>query len=161
MRINTRLAVAVHMLTLVALNNLRGISNTSEHLALSVNTHPVVMRRMMSMLKKAGLVEVKPGVGGAYLKRSPSDITWLDIFNAVKPEEEFLLFNQHESPNPNCYVGAYIHDALEPPLLMAQKAMEDKLSTFTLLDAMIPIAEKNNMKLESSLWGDVLGEEIL
>lgn len=148
MRINTRLAVAIHILTLIELNNLKDIPNTSENLALSVNTNPVVVRRMIAMLKKAKLVEVKAGVGGAFLKRKPTEITWLDIYNAVKANEDFILFNKHENPNQSCYVGAYIHEVLENPLYIAQKAMEDKLSAFTLMDAILPIAEKNNMEMK-------------
>jgi len=148
MRINTRFAVAIHILTLIELNNLKDIPNTSENLALSVNTNPVVVRRIIAMLKKAKLVDVRAGVGGASLKRKPIDITWLDIFNAVKDNDDFILFNKHENPNQGCYVGAYIHDVLDNPLYIAQKAMEDKLATFTLLDAILPIAEKNNIKLK-------------
>lgn len=147
MRINTRFAVAIHILTLIELNNHKDIPNTSENLALSVNTNPVVVRRIVAMLKKAKLVDVRAGVGGASLKRKPIDITWLDVFNAVKDDDDFTLFNKHENPNGRCYVGAYIHEVLENPLYAAQKAMEDKLSTFTLMDALLPIAEKNNIEL--------------
>jgi len=147
MRANTRLAVAIHILTLLALDNPKEVPNTSENLALSVNTNPVVVRRIIAMLKKAKLVNVKAGVGGASLARNPKDITWLDIYNAVKSNDDFTLFNKHENPNKKCYVGAYILDVIDEPLHMAQKAMEDKLSTFTLYDAMVPIAEKNNIQV--------------
>lgn len=145
MRINTRLAVAIHILALIELNSIKDIPNTSENLALSVNTNPVVVRRLIAMLKKANMVNVKAGVGGASLKRRPKNITWLDIYNAVKSSDDSTLFNKHGQPNPQCYVGAHIHEVIDTPLNAAQKAMEDKLSTFTLLDAIIPIAEKNNM----------------
>lgn len=141
------MSVAIHILSLIELNSLKDIPNTSENLALSVNTNPVVVRRLISMLKKAGLVNVRAGVGGASLTRDSRDITWLDIYNAVKSSEDSTLFNKHENPNTNCYVGAYILDAISEPLYMAQKAMEDKLATFTLYDAIVPIAEKNNLKL--------------
>lgn len=147
MRVNTRLAVAIHILTLIALDNPKDVPNTSENLALSVNTNPVVVRRIIAMLKKAGLVNVKAGVGGASLARKPKDITWFDIYDAVKSNNDFTLFNKHENPNKNCFVGAYILDVLDEPLHLAQKAMEDKLSTFTLYDAMLPIAEKNNIQV--------------
>lgn len=147
MRINTRLTVAIHILTLIELDNYKDIPNTSENLARSVNTNPVVVRRIISMLKKANLVNVKAGVGGASLTRNPKDITWLDIYNAVKSDNDFTLFDKHENLNRNCYVGAYILEVIDEPLYQAQKAMEDKLATFTLYDAIAPIAEKNNIKI--------------
>lgn len=147
MNINTRFAVAIHILTLIELNNLRGIPNSSENLALSVKTNPVVIRRIMAMLKKAGLVEVKAGIGAAFLGRKPEDITWLEVFHAVNGDEDFVLFRKHENPNSSCYVGAYILDVLDGPFAMVQKAMEDKLASFTLMDAIYPIAQKNNINL--------------
>ncbi|QIQ21422.1 Rrf2 family transcriptional regulator [Zophobihabitans entericus] len=147
MRINTRFAVAIHVLVLIELNKYKDISNTSEHLALSVNTNPVVIRRIIAMLKKANLITVKAGVGGASLKRPPQNISWLDIYHAVQSDDEFMLFNKHEHPNQNCYVGASIHEVIDEPLHIAQKTMEEKLSTFTLLDAITPIAKKNKIAL--------------
>lgn len=147
MNINTRFAVSIHILTLIELNNLRDIPNTSENLALSVNTNPVVIRRMIAMLKKAGLVEVKAGIGAAFLRRKPQDITWLDVFHAVNGDDNFVLFRKHENPNSSCYVGAYILNVLDGPLSIVQKAMEDKLASFTLMDAIYPIAQKNNIDL--------------
>ena len=147
MRINTRLAVAIHILTLIALDSPNDVPKTSENLALSVNTNPVVIRRIIAMLKKANLVDAKSGVGGATLVRNPKDISLLDIYNAVEANDDSALFNKHENPNQNCYVGAYILDVIDAPLQAAQKAMEDKLATYTLYDALVPIAEKNHIQL--------------
>ena len=148
MRINTRLAVAIHIMTAIELFSVTGAASTSELLAKSVNTNPVVIRRIIGMLKKAGLVEVKAGVGGASLRRKPADITWLDVYNAVKDGEDASLFHMHENPQRRCYIGKYMHEVLENPLLAAQQAMEDKLATFTLLDTIAPIAEKNSIELK-------------
>jgi len=148
MRINTRLAVAIHILTAIELSAVKGLPSTSDYLALSVNTNPVVVRRVIGMLKKAGLVDVKAGVGGASLRRKPADITWLDVYNAMKVGEDVALFHMHENPTQRCYIGKYIHEVLETPFSAAQKAMEDKLATFTLLDTIVPIAEKNGIELE-------------
>ena len=148
MRINTRLAVALHILTVIELSAARGVPSTSELMAKSVNTNPVVIRRITGMLKRAGLVEVKAGVGGASLRRKAESITWLDVYHAVKTSEDVALFHLHENPQQRCYIGKYIHETLEAPLSEAQKAMEDKLATFTLMDAVRPIAEKNSIELK-------------
>lgn len=148
MRINTQFAVAIHILTLIELDNYKGIPNTSENLARSVNTNPVVVRRVIALLKNAGLVHVKSGVGGACLTRSPKDITWLDVYRAIQTSDDFTIFDKHEKVNKKCYVGAYILDVIDAPLIDAQKAMEDKLATYTLYDAIYPIAKKNKIQLK-------------
>ena len=65
MKISSRFTMAVHILALLALE--KNTLCTSEWIAKSVNTNPVVVRRIIGKLKKAGLVNVRPGTGGAYL----------------------------------------------------------------------------------------------
>lgn len=62
MSISSRFAVGIHILVLIEMNK-DGVSS-SEFLAESVNTNPVVIRKIMGMLKKSGLVEVHPGKAG-------------------------------------------------------------------------------------------------
>ncbi|SET37467.1 Rrf2 family transcriptional regulator [Paenibacillus sp. NFR01] len=130
MGISSRFAVAIHILTLID-SNKEGKS-TSEWIAASVNTNPVVIRRITGMLHKAGLVEVRPGVAGAKLTRKADEITLLDIYKAVNPAEEASLFAVHEHPNPDCPVGKNIAGAIVPVFAAAQSAMEDSLGGITL-----------------------------
>lgn len=130
MNISTRFAVAIHILTLIDSN--KDGKSTSEWIAGSVNTNPVVIRRLTGMLNKAGLVEVRPGVAGAKLSRSAADITLLEIYKAVNAVEENSLFAVHEHPNPECPVGKNIAGAIVPVFSRAQKAMEDELQGVTL-----------------------------
>ncbi|WP_151734836.1 Rrf2 family transcriptional regulator [Paenibacillus tengchongensis] len=130
MNISTRFAVAIHILTLIDSN--KDGKSTSEWIAASVNTNPVVIRRLTGMLHKAGLVDVRPGVAGARLTRSSSDITLLDIYRAVNAVGEGSLFAVHEHPNPACPVGRNIAGAIVPVFSAAQTAMEDVLKGVTL-----------------------------
>lgn len=130
MNINTRFAVAIHILTLIDSN--KDGKSTSEWIAGSVNTNPVVIRRITGMLNKAGLVNVRPGVAGATLTRSASEITLLQIYKAVNAVEEDSLFSVHEHPNPSCPVGKNIAGAIVPVFSLAQKAMESVLEGVTL-----------------------------
>lgn len=132
MNISTRFAVAIHILTLID-SNKEGKS-TSEWIASSVNTNPVVIRRITGMLSKAGLVDVRPGVAGAKLSRSPEQIPLLEIYRAVNAVEEGSLFAVHEHPNPDCPVGKNIAGAIVPVFARAQTAMEDVLQDVTLAD---------------------------
>lgn len=130
MGISSRFAVAIHILTLID-SNKEGKS-TSEWMAASVNTNPVVIRRITGMLHKAGLVEVRPGVAGAKLTRNADKITLLEIYKAVNPAEEASLFAVHDHPNPDCPVGKNIAGAIVPVFAAAQSAMEDSLDGITL-----------------------------
>ncbi|WP_379134861.1 Rrf2 family transcriptional regulator [Paenibacillus sp. sgz500958] len=130
MNISTRFAVAIHILTLI--NSNKEGKSTSEWIAGSVNTNPVVIRRITGMLHKAGLVEVRPGVAGAKLSRSASEITLLQIYKAVNAVEADSLFSVHEHPNPSCPVGKNIAGAIVPVFSLAQQAMENVLQGVTL-----------------------------
>ncbi|KWX85609.1 Rrf2 family transcriptional regulator [Paenibacillus riograndensis] len=130
MNISTRFAVAIHILTLID-SNKEGKS-TSEWIAGSVNTNPVVIRRLTGMLHKAGLVEGRPGVAGTKLARSPGEITLLEIYRAVNAAEADTLFSVHEHPNPDCPVGKNIAGAIVPVFSLAQQALENVLQGVTL-----------------------------
>ncbi|MDT8977156.1 Rrf2 family transcriptional regulator [Paenibacillus sp. chi10] len=130
MKISSRFSVAVHILSLLALEP--NAHHTSEWMAGSVNTNPVVIRRVTSQLKKAGLVDVRPGTGGATLSKPAGDITLLDVYRAVEAVEEGELFGFHDHPNPKCPIGANIESVLQLVMLRAQSAMEQVLEEMTL-----------------------------
>ncbi len=60
---NTRFPVALHILTLLAVEN-KCQPTTSEYLAVSANTNPVVIRRLLGSLRRAGLITAQLGAGG-------------------------------------------------------------------------------------------------
>lgn len=128
-QISSRFSIAVHILSLIAVS-----SNdcTGDYIAGSVNTNPVIIRRIMGMLKKAGLVDIRPGVGGASLLRDRDQITLLDVYRAVEVIEDGQLFNFHDNPNPKCPVGRNIEAALRLEMKEAQSAMEQRLAQVNL-----------------------------
>lgn len=130
MKISSRFTVAVHILSLI--NYDRNVICTSEWIAESVNTNPVVIRRVMGKLKNAGLIDIRRGLGGATLQKPLQEITLLDVYRAVDVVDEGELFQMHENPNPNCPVGANIQGVLELILFRAQDAMEAVLKEVTM-----------------------------
>ncbi|MET1248744.1 Rrf2 family transcriptional regulator [Sporolactobacillus sp. STCC-11] len=126
--INTRVAVAVHSLALIASKPHEDLP--SDYIAASVNTNPVVIRRLLGMLKKSGLIQTTAGKAGASLTRPPSDISLLDVFRAVEPKDH--LFAVHDNPNPHCPVGKSIRHVLDDAFGTAQAALERKLSSETI-----------------------------
>jgi Rrf2 family protein len=142
MKISCRFSVAVHILSLLSLN--KNAHCTSEWIAASVNTNPVIIRRIIGKLKKAGLVNVRSGTGGAYLQKDLEEITLLDVYRAVEVVEEGELFQIHEHPNPHCPVGANIQSVLEIILLRAQAAMEQILAEVTMKQLVTDLNQKIN-----------------
>lgn len=130
--ISSRVAVAVHVLAYMAWKRSEAV--TSERIAASVNTNPVVVRRIVGALRNAGMVTVQPGVGGgATLAREPEEITLLDVYRAVEDGEE--LFSLHPSePSRSCNIGGNIRDVLRPIFCSAHRAMESVLAGVTVAD---------------------------
>lgn len=127
---SNRFAVAVHIMTLLETSKKDRL--TSDYIAGSVNTNPVVIRRIIGLLNKAGLVMTSAGIAGAVITRPASEITLYDIYNAVHNNGQDELFAIHEKPNPDCQVGRNIQSSLESAFNEAQKAMELKLAQITL-----------------------------
>lgn len=132
LQISTRFSVGVHILSL--LHIMKGERCSSKFIAGSVNTNPVIIRRLLKMLSQAGLVKVERGVdGGAVLARPADEITMLDIYHAVGAADA-TLFHMHERTNPKCPVGAHIQQALEGTVSSAQQVLEASLEKQTLAE---------------------------
>ena len=112
MQISSRFTIAVHALICMEVFKDQ-YKVTSELLASSVNANPVVVRRLLQQLKKAGLVRVRRGSGGAEIAKPLEEITLLDVYNAVECVETGQLFHFHENPNQKCPVGRNIHAILD------------------------------------------------
>ena len=84
-------------------------------------------------VKSGGFGKVEAGVGGASLAKDPSEITLLDVFDAVSAVDD-ALFAFHDAPNPACPVGKNIHAVLDEKLELAQQALRDDLAKTTLKD---------------------------
>ncbi|WP_164667361.1 Rrf2 family transcriptional regulator [Virgibacillus doumboii] len=130
---NSRFAVAVHILALTSHNPREQL--TSDFIANSVNTNPVVIRRISGKLKKAGLLTSHAGIPGVAVTKESSDISLLDIYKAVQEDNE-ATFTMHENPNPDCAVGRNIQAVLDNKFDRAQKAMENELAAQTLQDVL-------------------------
>lgn len=139
MQISSRFTIALHIFTCV--DYFKDQKITSDFLASSIQTNPVIVRKILSQLKNAGLIMVARGTGGISLTRDPSTISFLDVYRAIEPLEEGNLFRFHESPNPACPVGSNIHNLLDDKLMSIQKAMEIEMEKYTLSDIQIELNE--------------------
>ncbi|MCK8784003.1 Rrf2 family transcriptional regulator [Roseomonas sp. NAR14] len=125
----TRFAVAVHILLLVATETPG--QATSVRMAGSVNTNPVVVRRIAAQLARAGLIRVRRGPGGAELARSAEAITLRDVWKAVHPSPQPLV-PIHPHPNRASAVGRAIPGLLRARFADAEDAFQEALGHITL-----------------------------
>lgn len=140
MQISSRFTIALHIFTCVDVFK-DEYKVTSDFLAGSINTNPVIIRKILTQLKAAGLITVARGTGGITVTRDLRDITFYDVYEAIDPVENGDLFHFHESPNPKCPVGRNIHALLDGKLKDIQNAMENELKRYTLLDLQSGMAE--------------------
>ncbi len=121
--------MAVHVLAVLA--HKEGDPVTSAFLAGSVNTNPVVIRRLLLALQKAKLVETRKGAGfGSRLSRSPASINLSEVFRAVEHQKPFTL--PPGKPDPECPVGQCIQEALEKVFSSAREALQRELAQTNL-----------------------------
>ena len=133
MQISTKFTIAVHIL--MAAKFFEGKQKiTSQFLAGSIGSNPVIIRNIMLRLQEAGIIEVKRGPGGITIDRPLSEITYLDIYKAVETKSGDDLFRFHENPNQMCPVGKNIHKALDASLNQIQSAFEADLASHTMQD---------------------------
>jgi Rrf2 family protein len=131
MRTSCRFAMAVHVLAVLAYKE--GDRVTSADLAGSINTNPVIVRRLLLALQQARLVETRKGAGaGSRLSRSPGRINLAEVYRAVEAVEAFATPSR--KPNKACPVGHSMLKTLEKVFASAQQALERDLRQTTLAD---------------------------
>jgi len=131
MSTNSRFAVAVH--TLVALAYIGGPATSEQLAGNTVNTNPVVLRRILARLVKAGILEAQAGkTGGFRLAREPRSIDLASVWLAV---EDGGVFGIHENAAmPSCPVSCGIKPLLAEVLEDAETALQKSLSGRKLSD---------------------------
>jgi len=140
---NTRFAVAVHILTFLQSQPTEPAS--SDLIAGSVGTNPALIRRLLSGLAAAGLTTSQMGAGGgALLARSGKSITLADVYRAVSGEAEMLPV--HDTPNPRCEVGRNIKFLLEGHIENAERAMLAELERTTIADLMSEVGRRERTR---------------
>ncbi|WP_169953758.1 Rrf2 family transcriptional regulator [Microbispora sp. H11081] len=136
MAANSRLTIATHVLTWLALAHRRGQEVlTSDQVAASVNTNSVIIRRSLGDLRRAGLVEVRHGAGAGWsLARAPREITLLQVYDAVGGEPPFGL--HRSEPNLECPVGRGIRPALNQTYGRVEQAIRRELADTSIADVL-------------------------
>jgi Rrf2 family protein len=133
---NSRMTIAVHALAWLALAQRQGRDVlTSDQVAASVNANPVIIRRSLGDLRRAGLVHVRHGAGAGWsLARAPEAITLLDVHDAVGQDPPFGL--HHTQPNLECPVGRGIRPALNEVYGDIERTLRHELAVVSVADVL-------------------------
>ncbi len=129
MAANSQFAIAVHILTVLAKEG-EGNFVKSERIADSVNTNPVVIRRLLGDLNQANLVASHTGAnGGTRLAKCPKQINLADVHKAISCGKTFAL---HRQTNDDCPIGKNIQCVLGKLQIEINDVVEAKLAQFSL-----------------------------
>jgi len=131
MHISNKCSIAVHCLVFI---NEYGEKNkvTSELLSLSTGCNPVTIRNILSSLKKAGIITVRFGTGGAKIEIPLQEISLYSICMAVEPDAIRKLMGIHSSPSPLCPVGKNINRILSDAYGPLQEDLTDSMKRITM-----------------------------
>lgn len=131
MALNCRFAVAVHVLAAIAD---RGERVSSAELAKNFKTNPVVIRRLLADLQRAGLVESSKGMnGGTVLAHPAGKITLAEVYRAVEEDGPFYIPEQR---NRTCLLARNVQKTLGSVLDRADDAMQKELGRIRLADVL-------------------------
>ena len=126
---DTKFSVALHILTMISESK---DTLSSQALATSVGTNASYIRKVIALLKNAGLIQSHQGKTGYQLSKSPKDITLLNIYFATQEVSHISLFPVHPNSNPDCPVGKHIQAAVSPLFASAEAQLEKELDHQTL-----------------------------
>lgn len=131
MQISMKCSIAVHCL--IFIYEAQGkVRVTSTLLAQSTVCNPVVIRTVISALKKAGLITVARGTGGAELCKDPSEITLYMIYHALEPDGLSSLIGIHHCEESPCPVAQNIRKVLREPYQKIEDSVREAMEGITL-----------------------------
>lgn len=133
MSLNSQFSVAVHVLAVLARYAPDYVK--SGDVAASVNTNPVVVRRILGKLSKGNLIASLPGsTGGATIARPANKITLAQVYSSLAFNEVIQL--PSKKANQDCPVGKGIETVLCRIQKDVDKAIDRELREVTLCDVM-------------------------
>jgi Rrf2 family protein len=125
---DSRLSGVLHVLLHMAE---QGRPMTSDHLAKAMQTHPVVIRRILGGLRDAGFVHSEKGHGGGWtLAKNLASITMRDVYDAIGSPGLMAMGNRTEAPG--CLVEQAVNAALDTSFRDAEALLLARFDEVTL-----------------------------
>jgi DNA-binding IscR family transcriptional regulator len=130
MKRDSRLSVALHVL--LHMNDEHG-SATSEALGSRMQTHPVVIRRTLAGLRRAGIVAAEKGHGGGWsLVGDLRSVTVGDVYEAIGKPAAFNL--GFRDPKATCPIERAVNHAIREALGEAERLLLARLRAIPVAD---------------------------
>lgn len=136
---DTKFSVAVHILILVSESS---PPIHSDQMAMSIGTNASYVRKILALLKKAGIVDGHRGIGGYTMLFAPEQLTLLQIYQAVMEEPKPHLLDIHQNPSDRCVVGRHIRPVLTGMFSDMEDAFARSLAEKTLADCIADIRKR-------------------
>lgn len=132
MKRNSKLSLALHALGHMAAEPDRPI--TSEQIGQHFATNAVVVRRVLGLLREAGIVSSEKGhAGGWRLAKAPEDITVASVYVAIREP----LMNRPDAGEDlpsHCAIERTLHETMNAAAVEAEAFLIDRLSAHTIRD---------------------------
>ena len=136
---DTKFSVAVHILILISESP---SPMNSDQMAGSVGTNASYVRKILALLKKAGIVDGHQGISGCTLMIAPEQLTLLQIYQAVMEQPKPHLLDIHQNPSDRCVVGRHIRPVLSDMFGEVEYAFAHSLAEKTLADCIAGIRKR-------------------
>ena len=136
MKRNSKLSLALHALGHMAADPMRPL--TSAEIAAHNETNPVVVRRVLGLLRDSGLLTSDKGHhGGWTLARPAEEISLADVYIALG--DRFLRpAPEGEDNPPSCQIEAALRGRVEAALNAAETVLTDRLRETTINELSCP-----------------------
>lgn len=127
--VNQQFTFAVHIMTALAFSPEQVIG--SQTLAASINTNPVVVRRLLLALRRARLIETFAGKhGGARLRKRPNQVSLVEIYDAVECRP-VIIVNERKA-SKRCHVSCNMKSIMSCVAEGTEQAVRKHLRAITL-----------------------------
>ena len=115
---------------------------TSEEMAEYLDTHPVVVRRVLAGLRELDVVTSVRGHGGGWSLSGRLDkVTLRDVYEAVGAPPLFAIGNRRRSPE--CLVERVVNDAVEGALSEAEALISERFARVRLVDLLAELRRRS------------------
>ena len=136
---DTKFSVAVHVLILISESP---PPINSDQMAESVGTNASYVRKILALLKKAGIVDGHRGISGCTMLIPSEQLTLLQIYQAVMEQPKPHLLDIHQNPSDVCIVGHHIRPVLSGMFAGVEDAFARSLASKTLADCISGIRKR-------------------
>lgn len=141
MKYSLQFSDAIHILAYIEIFQETNLLS-SELIAKSIETSAANVRKIMSKLKKSGLIITQNGKAAPSLARKPEKITLLDVYQSIEGNTNLIQVDL--KTNPNCVVGGNIQEALTESYSRLQEKVEREMAQMTLAELIHKIAVLEN-----------------